>query len=69
MNGYELILGELLLQGLKNLQLYQQTINNARMLGREVNDADIDALGALGEQIRAAARAEADRQRAEEPTP
>lgn len=58
------LIAQLILQGLQQLQQYQQLLIRAANEGRDVTDAEIDALGALGDQIRAAARAEADRQRA-----
>lgn len=58
------IIAQLILQGLQQLQAYQQLMLKAQVEGRDVTDAEIDGLGALGDSIRAAARAEADRQRA-----
>jgi hypothetical protein len=58
------IIGQLILQGLQQLQQYQQLVNTANREGRDVTDAEIDALGDQGRAIRSAARAEADRQRA-----
>lgn len=57
------IIAQLILQGLQQLQAYQQLMLKAQAEGRDVTDAEIDGLGALGDSIRAAARAEADRQR------
>jgi len=62
--SYEAIIAQLVLQGLQQALAYQQLMLKAKNEGREVNDADIDQLGALGKAIRDAARAEADRQRA-----
>ena len=59
------LIGQLILQGLLQLQQYQQLINLARSEGRDVTDAELDALTEQGNAIRAAARAEAERQRAE----
>lgn len=59
-----LLISQLILQGLQQLQAYQRLLLTAQAEGRDVTDAEIDALGDLGEAIRAAARAEADRQRA-----
>jgi F0F1-type ATP synthase membrane subunit b/b' len=58
------LIAQLILQGLQQLQQYQQLLIRAQAENRDVLDSEIDALGALGDQIRAAARAEADRQRA-----
>lgn len=58
------LIAQLILQGLQQLQQYQQLLIRANAEGRDVTDAEIDALGALGKAIRDAARAEADRQRA-----
>lgn len=62
--SYEAIIAQLVLQGLQQALAYQQLVAKAKSEGRPVNDADIDSLGELGNAIRAAARAEADRQRA-----
>lgn len=60
------IIAQLILQGLQNLQTYQRLLLTAQADGnRDVTDAEVDALGELGKAIRSAARAEADRQRAE----
>jgi hypothetical protein len=58
------LIAQLILQGLQQLQTYQQLLLKAQAEGRDVTDAEIDALGALGAAIRDAARAEAARQRA-----
>ena len=59
------IIAQLILQGLQQLQAYQQLLLKAQADGnRDVTDAEIDGLGELGKAIRAAARAEAERQRA-----
>lgn len=58
------LIAKLILQGLQQLQQYQQLLIRANAEGRDVTDAEIDALGELGKAIRDAARAEADRQRA-----
>lgn len=58
------LLGQLILQGLQQLQGYQQLLNRANSEGRDVTDEEIDALEAQGAAIRGAARAEAARQRA-----
>ena len=58
------LIAQLILQGLQQLQQYQQLLIRANAEGRDVTDAEIDALGELGKAIRDAARAEADRQRA-----
>lgn len=63
--NYDAIIAQLILQGLQNMQVYQQLVLRARTENRPIADADIDALGEQGGAIRAAARAEADRQRAE----
>jgi hypothetical protein len=61
-----LIIAQLIMQGLQNLQKYQQLLLTAQADGnRDVTDAEIDGLGELGKTIRSAARAEADRQRVE----
>lgn len=57
------LIGQLILQGLQQLQQYQQLVNTANSEGRDVTDAELDALSDQGKAIRAAARAEADRQR------
>jgi hypothetical protein len=60
-----LLISQLILQGLQQLQAYQRLLLTAQADGnRDVTDAEIDSLGDLGKAIRAAARAEADRQRA-----
>lgn len=59
-----LLISQLILQGLQQLQAYQRLLLTAQAEGRDVTDAEIDALGDLGKAIRDAARAEADRQRA-----
>jgi uncharacterized iron-regulated protein len=58
------LIGQLILQGLQQLQAYQQLLMRANSEGRDVTDEEIDALGAQGAAIRDAARAEAARQRA-----
>lgn len=58
------LIAQLILQGLQQLQQYQQLLMRANAESRDVTDAEIDALGDLGQAIRDAARAEADRQRA-----
>lgn len=58
------IIAQLILQGLQQLQQYQRLMMTAQAEGRDVTDAEIDGLGELGKAIRAAVRAEADRQRA-----
>lgn len=58
------IIAQLILQGLQQLQAYQRLALTAQQEGRDITDAEIDALGEQGKAIRAAARAEADRQRA-----
>jgi hypothetical protein len=58
------IIGQLILQGLQQLQQYQMLVNTANSEGRDVTDAELDALGAAGQAIRDAARVEAERQRA-----
>lgn len=58
------IIAQLILQGLQQLQAYQQLMLKAQAENRDVTDAEIDGLGELGKAIRSAARAEADRQRA-----
>jgi hypothetical protein len=60
-----LIIAQLIMQGLQQLQSYQRLMLTAQAEGRDVTDAEIDALGEHGKAIRAAGRAEADRQRAE----
>ena len=62
---YEAIIAQLVLQGLQQVLAYQQLVAKAKNEGRDVSDADIDSLGDLGRAIRDAARAEANRQRAE----
>jgi hypothetical protein len=60
-----LLISQLILQGLQQLQAYQQLLLTAQADGnRDVTDAEIDGLGELGKAIRSAARAEAERQRA-----
>ena len=59
-----LLISRLILEGLQQLQAYQRLLLTAQAEGRDVTDAEIDALGDLGKAIRAAARTEADRQRA-----
>jgi hypothetical protein len=59
-----LLISQLILQGLQQLQAYQGLLLKAQAENRDVTDAEIDELGELGKAIRAAARAEADRQRA-----
>lgn len=59
-----LLIGQLILQGLQQLQAYQRLMLAAQAEGRDVTDEEIDGLGELGAAIRAAARSEADRQRA-----
>jgi hypothetical protein len=63
--SYEAIIAQLVLQGLQNLQVYQQLVLRARTENRQITEDEIDALGEIGKTIRAEARAEADRQRAE----
>lgn len=58
------LIAQLILQGLQQLQQYQQLLMRAQAEGRDVTDAEIDALAAQGDAIRDAARAEAERQRA-----
>lgn len=58
------LIAQLILQGLQQLQQYQQLLIRAQAENRDVTDEEIDALGALGNEIRAAARDEAARQRA-----
>lgn len=58
------IIAQLILQGLQQLQQYQQLLMRANAEGRDVTDAELDALTAAGDAIRDAARAEAARQRA-----
>lgn len=62
MNNAALI-AQLILQGLQQLQQYQQLMIRANSEGRDVTDEELDALADRGAAIRAAARAEADRQR------
>lgn len=62
--SYEAIIAQLVLQGLQQALAYQQLVAKAKAAGRAVNDEDVAELGELGNAIRAAARAEADRQRA-----
>lgn len=57
------IIAQLILQGLQQLQAYQQLMLKAQAENRDVTDAEIDGLGEIGKAIRSAARAEADRQR------
>lgn len=60
------IIAQLIMQGLQNLQTYQRLLLTAQADGnRDVTNSEIDGLGELGKAIRAAARTEADRQRAE----
>lgn len=59
-----LVIAQLILQGLQQLQAYQQLMLKAQAENRDVTDAEIDGLGELGKAIRTATRAEADRQRA-----
>jgi hypothetical protein len=60
-----LIIAQLILQGLQQLQAYQRLMLTAQAEGRDVTDEEVDGLGELGDAIRAAARSEAARQRAE----
>lgn len=62
--SYEAIIAQLVLQGLQQALAYQQLVAKAKAAGRAVSDEDVAELGELGNAIRAAARAEADRQRA-----
>ena len=62
--SYEAIIAQLVLQGLQQALAYQQLVAKAKAAGRPVSDEDVAELGELGNAIRAAARAEADRQRA-----
>lgn len=62
--SYEAIIAQLMLQGLQQMLAYQQLVAKAKAAGRQVSDEDVAELGELGNAIRAAARAEADRQRA-----
>lgn len=62
--SYEAIIAQLMLQGLQQMLAYQQLVAKAKAAGRPVSDGDVAELGELGNAIRAAARAEADRQRA-----
>lgn len=59
-----LLISRLILEGLQQLQAYQRLLLTAQAEGRDVTDAEIDGLGDIGKAIRAAARAEAERQRA-----
>lgn len=59
------LIAQLVLQGLQQLQRYQQLMLAAQARGTDVTDEEIDALGDEGKAIRAAARAEAARQRTE----
>lgn len=59
-----LLISQLILQGLQQLQAYQRLLLTAQAENRDVTNAEIDGLGELGKAIRAAARAEAERQRA-----
>lgn len=65
MSGNSVLLAQLILQTLQDLQVYQRLSMQARAEGRDVTDAELDALGDIGRQIRTEARQEADRQRAE----
>lgn len=58
------IVGQLILQGLQQLQQYQQVSLAAAARGTDITEEEIDNLGELGVAIRNAARAEAERQRA-----
>ena len=58
------IIAQLILAGLQQLQQYQQLMLRAQAENRDVTNEEIDGLGEIGNAIRAAARAEADRQRA-----
>lgn len=58
------LIAQLILQGLQQLQQYQQLLMKANAEGRDVTDAELDALENQGAAIRDAARAEAARQRA-----
>lgn len=62
--GNAALIGQLILQGLQQLQQYQQLVNAAHARGTDVTDEELNALGDQGAAIRAAARAEAERQRA-----
>lgn len=58
------LIAQLILQGLQQLQQYQQLLIRAKTEGRDVSFAEIDELVSQGDAIRAAARSEAARQRA-----
>lgn len=60
-----LLVSQLILQGLQQLQAYQQLLLKAQSENRDITDTEIDALGEAGKAIRSAARAEAARQRTE----
>jgi hypothetical protein len=61
-----LLISQLVMQGLQQLQAYQGLLVKAQADGgRDVTDEEVDSLGELGKAIRAAGRAEANRQRAE----
>lgn len=62
--GNAALIAQLILQGLQQLQQYQQLLMKANAEGRDVTDAELDELENQGAAIRDAARAEAMRQRA-----
>lgn len=62
--GNALILTNLILQGLQQLQGFATLLNTARAEGRDVSNAELDALGAKDDAVNAALKAEIARQRA-----
>jgi len=58
------IIAQLILQGLQQLQAYQQVAMKAHAEGRDVSDAELDALGAADDAVKNAVDAEITRQRA-----
>lgn len=57
------IIAQLVLQGLQQLQAYQQVMVKAQAEGRDVSDAELDQLGAQDDAVKAALAAEIARQR------
>ena len=57
------VIAQLVLQGLQQLQAYQQIMIKAQSEGRDVLDSELDALGATDDAVKAALDAEIARQR------
>lgn len=59
------IIAQLILQGLQQLQAYQQLMMKAQADGnRDITDAELNELGSLDDAVKAAVQAEISRQRA-----